>query len=183
MDFDRLRLFYRSCLFRIVVVGLVAFCEPGIWTALNNLGAGGNAKVGDMTWKLCPPEPAHPFTQPCLSNAGNSLTYGLMSVGCSIAGAVTNKISAKWTLFIGAAFYTPYAAGLYCNNRYGNEWFLLWVLWHRSFVAVGQRGCNCGGISGGREARPVSCNDMVSRIHERSVRLRDCTDMSASGWA
>lgn len=36
---------YRSCLFQIIIVGLVAFCEPGIWTALNNLGAGGNASV------------------------------------------------------------------------------------------------------------------------------------------
>ncbi|KAJ6017979.1 Major facilitator superfamily domain general substrate transporter [Penicillium sp. IBT 35674x] len=97
---------YRSCLFQIVIVGLVAFCEPGIWTALNNLGAGGNAS-------------------PQLNNAANALTYGLMSVGCFLAGGVTNKITAKWTLFIGAAFYTPYAAGLYCNNRYGNEWFLL----------------------------------------------------------
>lgn len=26
---------------------------------------------------------------------------------------------------IGAALYTPYAAGLYCNNRYGNEWFMI----------------------------------------------------------
>lgn len=48
-----------------------------------------------------------------------------MSVGCFIAGGVSNKITAKWTLVIGAAFYTPYAAGLYCNNRYGNEWFML----------------------------------------------------------
>jgi len=48
-----------------------------------------------------------------------------MSVGCFLAGGVSNKLTAKWTLFIGAAFYTPYAAGLYCNNRYGNEWFLL----------------------------------------------------------
>ncbi|KAL4863916.1 hypothetical protein BDV12DRAFT_201632 [Aspergillus spectabilis] len=98
--------FYRSCLFQIIIVGLVAFCEPGIWTALNNLGAGGNAK-------------------PYLNNAANALTYGLMSVGCFLAGGVTNKITPKWTLFLGAAFYTPYAAGLYCNNRYGNEWFLL----------------------------------------------------------
>lgn len=36
-----------------------------------------------------------------------------------------NKISAKWSLVIGAAFYTPYAAGLYCNNRYGNQWFMV----------------------------------------------------------
>ncbi|KAJ5615702.1 hypothetical protein N7537_000816 [Penicillium hordei] len=106
MAFERLARFYRSCLLQIIIVGLVAFCEPGIWTALNNLGAGGNAK-------------------PYLNNAANALTYGLMSVGCFLAGGVTNKITAKWTLFIGAAFYTPYAAGLYCNNRYGNEWFLL----------------------------------------------------------
>ncbi|RAK72718.1 MFS general substrate transporter [Aspergillus fijiensis CBS 313.89] len=106
MDFTRLVAFYRSCLFQIIIVGLVAFCEPGIWTALNNLGAGGNAS-------------------PFLNNAANALTYGLMSVGCFLAGGVTNKITAKWTLFIGAAFYTPYAAALYCNNRYGNEWFLL----------------------------------------------------------
>ncbi|OBR04692.1 Duf895 domain membrane protein [Colletotrichum higginsianum IMI 349063] len=106
MASTRLAQIYRSCLFQIIIVGLVAFCEPGIWTALNNLGAGGNAS-------------------PFLNNAANALTYGLMSVGCFIAGGVTNKITAKWTLVIGAAFYTPYAAGLYCNNRYGNEWFLL----------------------------------------------------------
>lgn len=45
MAFERARQFYRSCLLQIILVGLVAFCEPGIWTALNNLGAGGNAKV------------------------------------------------------------------------------------------------------------------------------------------
>ncbi|KAL4897071.1 major facilitator superfamily domain-containing protein [Aspergillus ambiguus] len=106
MVLDRVVRLYRSCLFQIIIVGLVAFCEPGIWTALNNLGAGGNAK-------------------PFLNNAANALTYGLMSIGCFLAGGVTNKLTAKWTLFIGAAFYTPYAAGLYCNNRYGNEWFLL----------------------------------------------------------
>ncbi|CAG8090025.1 unnamed protein product [Penicillium salamii] len=106
MTTERVTRIYRSCLLQIILVGLVAFCEPGIWTALNNLGAGGNAK-------------------PFLNNAANALTYGLMSIGCFLAGGVTNKITAKWTLFIGAAFYTPYAAGLYCNNRYGNEWFLL----------------------------------------------------------
>lgn len=37
--------FYRSCLFQIIIVGLVSLCEPGIWTALNNLGAGGQASV------------------------------------------------------------------------------------------------------------------------------------------
>ncbi|KAM0811356.1 putative Major facilitator superfamily domain-containing protein [Seiridium cardinale] len=106
MSTQRLARFYRSCLFQIIIVGLVSLCEPGIWTALNNLGAGGQAS-------------------PFLNNAANALTYGLMSVGCTIAGGVSNKITPKWTLVLGAAFYTPYAAGLYCNNRYGNEWFML----------------------------------------------------------
>ncbi|KAK6062897.1 hypothetical protein SCUP515_12901 [Seiridium cupressi] len=106
MSAQRLARLYRSCLFQIIIVGLVSLCEPGIWTALNNLGAGGQAS-------------------PFLNNAANALTYGLMSVGCTIAGGVSNKITPKWTLVLGAAFYTPYAAGLYCNNRYGNEWFML----------------------------------------------------------
>ncbi|KAI1880224.1 hypothetical protein JX265_001845 [Neoarthrinium moseri] len=106
MAIQRLAQFYRSCLFQVIIVGLVSLCEPGIWTALNNLGAGGQAS-------------------PFLNNAANALTYGLMSVGCAIAGGVSNKITPKWTLVLGAAFYTPYAAGLYCNNRYGNEWFML----------------------------------------------------------
>jgi len=46
VSLGRFETLYRSTLFQIVIVGLVAFCEPGIWTALNNLGAGGNAKVG-----------------------------------------------------------------------------------------------------------------------------------------
>lgn len=41
----RIVTFYRSCLFQIIIVGLVGLCEPGIWTALNNLGAGGQASV------------------------------------------------------------------------------------------------------------------------------------------
>ena len=45
MAFDRVENVYRSCLLQIILVGLVAFCEPGIWTALNNLGAGGNASA------------------------------------------------------------------------------------------------------------------------------------------
>jgi hypothetical protein len=60
MVFDRLKRFYRSCLFQILIVGLVGFCEPGIWTALNNLGAGGQASVSR-------PDPAiNPRREPCM---------------------------------------------------------------------------------------------------------------------
>lgn len=42
---QNLKAFYRSYLFQIIVVGLVSLCEPGIWMALNSLGAGGQASV------------------------------------------------------------------------------------------------------------------------------------------
>ena len=97
---------YRSVLFQIVIVGLVSFTQPGIWNALNNLGAGGQQ-------------------QPYLVNAANALTYGIMSIGCVLAGGLCNKIGVKWTLVLGVVFYTPYASSLYCNNRFGNEWYVL----------------------------------------------------------
>lgn len=40
-----LKAFYRSCLFQIILVGLVSLSGPGIWMALNSLGAGGQASV------------------------------------------------------------------------------------------------------------------------------------------
>lgn len=43
MALQKVKTIYRSVLFQIVIIGLVAFCEPGIWTALNDLRAGGNA--------------------------------------------------------------------------------------------------------------------------------------------
>lgn len=45
MLLERFSTFYRSRVFQIIVVGLVTFCELGIWMAVNNLGAGGSAKV------------------------------------------------------------------------------------------------------------------------------------------
>ncbi|KIX03051.1 uncharacterized protein Z518_06601 [Rhinocladiella mackenziei CBS 650.93] len=34
--------FFRTTLFQILVVGLCAFCAPGIWSAMNGLGVGGS---------------------------------------------------------------------------------------------------------------------------------------------
>lgn len=48
---------YRSPLFNVIVVGLISFTQPGIWTALNNTGAGGQQ-------------------EPYLVNGANSLTFG-----------------------------------------------------------------------------------------------------------
>lgn len=99
--------FYRSVLFQVILVGLVALAEPGIWTAINSLGAGGLAA-------------------PWLYNASTALTYGLMIPGCSLAGMLANAVLGnKWTLVLGAVFYTPYASSLYVNNQFGTQWYML----------------------------------------------------------
>lgn len=97
---------YRSVLFQTIIVGIVAFSQPGIWNSLQGMGAAGAAK-------------------PYLINAANAATYGIMSFGCILAGGLANKIGVKWTLVLGVVFYTPYASALYCNNRYGTEWYVL----------------------------------------------------------
>lgn len=98
---------HRSALLQVILTGLVALAEPGIWYAINGLGAGGLAA-------------------PWLYNASTALTYGLMIPGCALAGVLANALLGnKWTLVIGAAFYTPYASSLYVNNQFGTEWYML----------------------------------------------------------
>ncbi|GAA5840737.1 hypothetical protein JCM9279_001202 [Rhodotorula babjevae] len=100
------RSFYRTTWWAALALGICNFCAPGIWGAMNSLGAGGAAT-------------------PFLVNASNALTFGLMVVTAFLTSTITRYIGVRWTLFFGAAGYAPYAAGLYCNNRFGNEWFLL----------------------------------------------------------
>ncbi|GAA5962676.1 hypothetical protein JCM8115_005919 [Rhodotorula mucilaginosa] len=97
---------YRSTWYASIILGLCNFAAPGIWGAMNSLGAGGQAT-------------------PFLVNASNALTFGLMVITAFLTSTITRYIGVRWTLFFGGAGYAPYAAGLYCNNRWSNEWFLL----------------------------------------------------------
>lgn len=62
---------------------------------------------------------------PWLVNAANALTFCLMVVTCALSGIFVKYLGIRWTLVLGAAGYCPYAAGLYCNNRFGSSWFVL----------------------------------------------------------
>ncbi|CAD0092195.1 unnamed protein product [Aureobasidium vineae] len=97
---------YRSSMFNACVIGTVGFMAPGLWNAMNSLGAGGAQK-------------------PFLVNAANALVFGLMGFFCLFGGPIANRIGLKWTLILGAVGYPVYSAGLYTNNRYGNVWFVL----------------------------------------------------------
>jgi MFS family permease len=97
---------YRSTWFNALILGICNFLAPGIWGAMNSLGGGGSQS-------------------PWLVNAANALTFCLMVLTCALSGIFVKYLGIKWTLILGAAGYCPYAAGLYCNNRFGTGWFVL----------------------------------------------------------
>ncbi|CAO2647102.1 Nn.00g080240.m01.CDS01 [Neocucurbitaria sp. VM-36] len=96
---------YRSTFFNMTILGLCNFSAPGIWGAMNSLGAGG-------------------AQSPHLVNAGNALTFCLMVVSCYFSSVIVHYIGIKGALIFGTIGYAPYAAALYTNNRFGTEWFI-----------------------------------------------------------
>jgi MFS family permease len=98
--------FYRSIPFQIAIASGVSFTAPGMWDALNNLGAGGAA-------------------EPYAVSAANALVYGLFAIVCVAAGAINNRIGLRYGLVLGAIGYPIYGAGLYTNNYHPTTWFML----------------------------------------------------------
>ncbi|KAI4628045.1 hypothetical protein J4E80_002181 [Alternaria sp. BMP 0032] len=96
---------YRSTFFNMTILGLCNFSAPGIWGAMNSLGAGG-------------------AQSPHLVNAGNALTFCLMVVSCYFSSVIVHYVGIKGALIFGTIGYAPYAAALYTNNRFGTEWFI-----------------------------------------------------------
>ncbi|THC95437.1 hypothetical protein EYZ11_005079 [Aspergillus tanneri] len=101
------RIWYHTTLFNAFVIGGVGFMAPGLWNAMNSLGAGG-------------------AQSPFLINAANALVFALMGILCLFGGPVSNRIGLNWTLLLGAIGFPIYSAALYTNNRYGNICIWLW---------------------------------------------------------
>lgn len=97
---------YHSTFYNTTILGLCNFLSPGLWGAMNSLGAGGLEK-------------------PYLVNASNALTFGLMFLTCFAGSALVRIIGVRQVLSFGCMGYAPYAAALYCNSRYGVEWFVI----------------------------------------------------------
>ncbi|RDW85259.1 putative DUF895 membrane protein-2 [Coleophoma cylindrospora] len=95
-----------STFYNALILGICNFLAPGIWGAMNSLGAGGEEK-------------------PYLVNGANALTFCLMVVSCIFSSVIVKHIGIKYALIFGTLGYAPYAAGLYTNNRFGTEWFVL----------------------------------------------------------
>ncbi|KAJ5233311.1 uncharacterized protein N7469_005077 [Penicillium citrinum] len=96
---------FRSIPFQIAIASGVSFTAPGMWDALNNLGAGGAA-------------------EPYAVSGANALVYGLFAVVCVMAGAINNRIGLRYGLALGAIGYPIYGGGLYANSYTTTTWLM-----------------------------------------------------------
>ncbi|KAF9356251.1 hypothetical protein BGX26_005540 [Mortierella sp. AD094] len=89
---------WTSPLAQVLAVGVICFCCPGMFNALNSIGGGGqvDSKVGQ--------------------NANVAL-YTCFAIFGLLSGAIHNKLGPKWTIFIGCLTYVLYAGSLLCYNH------------------------------------------------------------------
>lgn len=100
------RTWYRTTFFNCTILALCAFIAPGLWAAINGLGAGGAAS-------------------PYYVNAANSIIFVLQFVVCIFGSSIISWIGIRWALVAGMVGFPIYAAGLYTHVKYGNNWFIL----------------------------------------------------------
>lgn len=97
---------YRGSWYNATILGICSFTAPGLWGAMNSLGAGGAQR-------------------PYLVNTANALLFSLMIVSCFFSSILVKYIGIRGTLCMGLMGFAPYSAGLYTNNRFGTEWLVL----------------------------------------------------------
>lgn len=95
---------WNSPLAQVLAVGFICFCCPGMYNALNSLGAGGvvDSKIGQN------------------ANVALNACFALFGL---LAGAVHNKLGPKWTIFIGCSFYTLYIGSFLAYKYHKTSWF------------------------------------------------------------
>ncbi|ODQ54689.1 MFS general substrate transporter [Saitoella complicata NRRL Y-17804] len=99
---------FRTPLWQSLLVGLVLFCCPGMFDAINGMGAGGQAASSTS-----------------LVAKSNSALYACFAIIGFFGGSVNNTIGPRWTLFIGTFGYAVYVGSLWCLDRGGPEAFVI----------------------------------------------------------
>ncbi|KAH8172889.1 major facilitator superfamily protein [Sarocladium implicatum] len=97
---------YNSPWTQVVIVGLIAFCSVGMFSALSNLGAGGTQDVH-------------------LSNIANSVLYGCFFIGGFFAGSINNTLGPRLTMSLGTTGYALYVGAVWNFQVSGNRWFFI----------------------------------------------------------
>ncbi|KAI8138335.1 major facilitator superfamily domain-containing protein [Fennellomyces sp. T-0311] len=97
-----------SPLIQVILLGLVCLCCPGMFNALNGLGAGG-MMASDIH----------------LTNSANSALYACFAVVGLFAGSVTNTLGVKATLTIGSFGYAVYSSSLWVYDTRGVSGYVI----------------------------------------------------------
>ncbi|CAO2657094.1 Nn.00g058970.m01.CDS01 [Neocucurbitaria sp. VM-36] len=100
------RTWYRTTFFNCTIVAICAFIAPGLWAAINGLGAGG-------------------AEDPRYVNAANSVIFVLQFVVCIFGSSIVSWLGIRWAFVSGMIGFPIYAASLYTHVKYGNNWFLM----------------------------------------------------------
>ncbi|SPO01430.1 related to HOL1 protein [Cephalotrichum gorgonifer] len=97
---------YNSPWTQVTLVGFVAFCSVGIFSALGYMGAGGMQDVQ-------------------LSMITNAALYSAFFFMGFFGGSINNILGPRLTMSIGVTGYVLYVGGLWCHQETGNRWFLI----------------------------------------------------------
>jgi MFS family permease len=99
---------YASPAMQLAVVAFVCFLCPGMFNAVNGLGAGGQVDAHDI-------------------NNANTAVYATFSVVGFFAGSIANRIGLRLTLSLGGFGYFLYVASILSYNHNQNAGFLIFA--------------------------------------------------------
>ncbi|KZZ94365.1 DUF895 domain protein [Moelleriella libera RCEF 2490] len=91
---------------QVTLLGFVAFCSVGMFSAISNLGAGGLDNVR-------------------LSDIANSVLYSTFFVGGFFGGSINNILGPRATMSLGTSGYALYLGSLWCYQVNRTEWFVI----------------------------------------------------------
>lgn len=97
---------FRATYTQAIIIGLLSFICPGIFSAIQSLGAGG-------------------LKTPTTANAAYALNAGILCLSAPLWAVFANRFGLRLTLFFGTIGFCIYSAGLYTNSKTGNQWFVM----------------------------------------------------------
>ncbi|KAG8908079.1 hypothetical protein FRB99_000523 [Tulasnella sp. 403] len=102
-----IRRWYEHTLTQVIMLGLVCFMGPGLFDAVNGLGAGGQV---DAT----------------TSANGNTALYATFAFTAFFAGSINNYLGPRLTLLLGSTGYSLYIGSYLATNIHKNAgWFII----------------------------------------------------------
>ncbi|KAF8517386.1 MFS general substrate transporter [Hysterangium stoloniferum] len=107
---------YTNPMTQVVLLGITCFCTVGMYSALNNIGAGGTQDIS-------------------LSDTASGVLYGFFALTGLISGGICNGEQCALDVLIdslkiqrhGTLGYALYVGALWCHQTQGTRWFLIFA--------------------------------------------------------